>query len=242
MSFKGSNRCILEFISSPTFVGDTNALIQHTGASISKSDTWFPEGLHNPDEAELKDFLKGPFTTQLGKDILQWWLQVCSPQSKTPNWDLVSTCNVNGTKGILLVEAKAHHHELNGESIGKRKPNPNSENSKANHQQIGNAIAQANTEINKAGFAVSISRDKCYQLSNRVAHAWWLANQGIPVVLLYLGFLNAEDMRSQWQVFNTHQEWENCFMNHAKKVGVDAIIGKQVNCGKSYFTTVVKSF
>ena len=167
-------------------------------------------------------------------------MEVDTSNPRTPNWDLVSTCTVNGKAGILLVEAKAHESELH--DGGKRLESDASENSRKNHERIRHAIMEANSEINKAVQGVSISRDKCYQLSNRVAHSWWLASHGIPVVLLYLGFLKAEDMRSSgYIVFDNPQDWEKCFMNHAKQVGVDNIINVSVDCGNSSFVTIVKS-
>ncbi len=44
-----------------------------------------------------------------------------------------------------------------------------------------------------------------YQLCNRVAWAWKLADLGVPGVLVFLGFLNATEMRDQGQLFSTAQ-------------------------------------
>ena len=45
------------------------------------------------------------------KSIYNWW----APVKQTPNWDFISTCNINGSKGILLVEAKSHTEEMEEE-------------------------------------------------------------------------------------------------------------------------------
>lgn len=235
---KGSLRCVLDLVSSTNFVTQLNPLIISVGAKITKADNWMPISYANDKEAELKDFLTPHFSNNLGAEIANWWLAISTSKSRTPNWDIVSTCTINGKKGILLVEAKAHFAELEGEVKGKPLAKDASDNSIKNHKQIGAAIAEANDAINRKISGVSISRDKCYQISNRVAHAWWIANKGIPVVLLYLGFLNAEDMKDSYTVFNTSADWENCFLNHAKKVGVDNIINKWVDCGKSSFITI----
>jgi len=55
-----------------------------------------------------------------------------------------------------------------------------------------------------------------YQLCNRVAWAWKLAQLGVPVVLVYLGFLNAGEMVDQGQPFATAQMWEDCLRRHAE--------------------------
>lgn len=237
--YKGSKRAMLDFISSPDFISNINNLMKDFGAYISNTDSWLPEGFHNCKEAELKDFLKEHFNPQLATDIKKWWLH---KNGRTPNWDLISTCTINGKRGILLVEAKAHVDELKKESKGKQYDiNTKSEDTKRNHEQIALAIEEANNGINKEISAVAISINTCYQLSNRIAHSWWLANQGIPVVLLYLGFLNSDDMKDKYKVFNTDLEWEDCFKEHGKIVAADSLIDKTVNCGESSFVIICRS-
>ena len=240
---KGSRKCILDLVSSANFLSDINTLIKGTNAIVQSSDIWIPKGHNNMEEAELKDFLKQEFSSTLGEEIRKWWLAVSTPNTRTPNWDLVSTCRINNSKGILLVEAKAHFSELNEASQGKPMIYDTSENSNKNHVQIASAIAEANNAISIVYPGVSISRDKCYQLSNRISHAWWLANKGIPVVLMYLGFLNSEDMNDgKRTLFKTDTDWHNCFDNHAKQVGVNLIKDKWVECGKSRFLTICRSY
>jgi len=239
---KGSRYGIIKLVESNDFIDKINELLKGTKAKVSVYDNWMPKRVHMDKEAELNDFLKHNFTSELQDKITKWWLHV---DSTTPNWDLISTCQIDGKRGILLVEAKAHTGELDYESHGKELKPDASENSKKNHIKIGAAINEAKDEINKKVTGVNISRDLCYQLSNRVAHAWWLANKEIPVVLLYLGFLNVKDMEDgQRTILRTHENWETCFMNHARQVGVDGIVDKWVKCGKneeSEFKLIVKS-
>jgi len=241
-SFKGSQRCVLELLREPSFLVEINNLIKSTDANVDISDKWKPINLTYYKEAELRDFLSSQFNQKIGYDIANWWLAVKSSNSRTPNWDLISTCTINNQKGILLVEAKAHVKELEDESKGKSLAKDASENSKLNHTKIEEAISIANDGINESGFVVSISRDNCYQLSNRIAHSWWLANQGIPVVLLYLGFLNVKDMNDgKYKIFKTDTDWQTCFLNHAKQVGVDTLLNQKVECGQGSFITICKS-
>jgi hypothetical protein len=237
--YKGSKRAMLEFIGSPNFISNMNNLLKDVGTDISKIDSWLPTGFHSGKEGELKDFLKEHFNLQLATNIKKWWLH---NNGRTPNWDLISTCTINGERGILLVEAKAHVDELKKENKGKPfNERTSSEKSKLNHKQIALAIEEANIGINKVISGLSISRNNCYQLSNRIAHAWWLANKGIPVVLLYLGFLNSDDMRDKYKVFNTDLEWKDCFKEHAKIVAAHSLINKTVNCGESSFVMLSRS-
>ncbi len=239
---KGSKRCMLELISSTNYISKMNLILEPTGGTIGPTDTFMPKGLHDHTEAELKDFLVGPFSSDLGTEIRKWWLAISTQNTRTPNWDLVSTCTINNQKGVLLVEAKAHYDELKYESKGKQLKKDASQDSIANHDRIGLAIDGANAGIETVKSGVSISRDKCYQLSNRVAHAWWLAKHDIPVVLIYLGFLNAEDMNyGGRKLFKNHKDWETCFINHAMKVGVDSIVDEPVDCGKNDFKLICRS-
>lgn len=240
MSYKGSKRCMLEFINSADFIKETNKLIEPY-ANISSIDMWIPLGVAKPKEGQIYSFLK-PINKELAKEAKSWWIEY---GSQTPHWDLISTCTINGKKGILLVEAKAHFGELNKESKGKPFDSKNvTAKSTANQIRIKNAIEQAKNKINNtiAPDRISISIDKYYQLSNRLAHAWWLANEGIPVVLMYLGFLDCHDMNDgKYKLLNSQEEWEDCFLKHAEQVGVDSVIDKWVDCGKSNFITICRS-
>jgi len=239
---KGSKYSIIKLVESSDFIDKVNDLLKGTKAKISQYDNWMPKRVHMDKEAELNDFLKHNFSSELQEKITVWWLHV---DTTTPNWDLISTCQIDGKRGILLVEAKAHAGELDNESHGKNPRNLTSEDSVRNHIKIGAAINGAKNEINKMIAGVNISRNLCYQLSNRVAHAWWLADQGIPVVLMYLGFLNVKDMDDgKNKIFKDNRAWKDCFTNHSKLVGVDKLLDKWVKCDeveKSGFKLIVRS-
>lgn len=237
--YKGSLKCVLDMVSSEGFIQSINTIINPFGALINDNDKWMPKGYEDDKEAELKDFLSDYIKGNLGKEIESWWLAVPSKNSRTPHWDLASTCQINDQKGLLLVEAKAHWSEMTKAHKGKPFREGASKNSEKNHLQIEKAINEAKQDINSRGENISISRDTCYQLSNRIAHAWWLAKHNIPVILLYLGYLNVDDMHNGKNVlFNKAADWESCFVNHAWHVGVDTIINKWVNCGDSSFITI----
>lgn len=58
-----------------------------------------------------------------------------------------------------------------------------------------------------------LSIDSHYQLSNRFAWAWKVASLGVPVVLVPLGFLNADEMV---QPLTSHEAWECCPLAYAE--------------------------
>jgi len=236
---KGSKYAVIKLVESRDFITNINMLIKATKAEITVHDNWMPKSLHHDKEAQLKDFLKYNFSPQLSTAIVKWWLH---KYATTPNWDLISTCTINGKRGILLVEAKAHWDELDKESHEKSLKKEASTDSIKNHDKIAEAINEANTFIKKTHPQLNISRDNCYQLSNRIANAWWLANHGIPVVLVYVGFLNCNDMDyNNRKLFKTDDDWQTCFNEHAKKIGIDTITNKWVDCGASKFITICKS-
>ena len=178
-------------------------------AQVRGQDTYMPRAFLQPDEAKLgtaPDFLSpGDRET-----LTDWWLKV-RRNANTPNWDIVSECVVEGSRGLLLVEAKGHDTEL--KTAGKN-PSSNSEN----HERIGAAIEEANNRLNAILPGWSLSRDSHYQLSNRFAWAWKVASLGTPVVLIYLGFQNADEMRDIGKPFTSAKEWEDCLRAHCDKI------------------------
>lgn len=233
---KGSKYAILKLVESSDFLTIINDLLKPTKASVTTYDNWMPKSIHYDKEAELNDFLKYNFSAELSSEITKWWLY---KDTTTPNWDLISTCTIKGKRGLVLVEAKAHFDELKNDS--KKEPS-SSLNSEKNHDNILEAIEKANVEINKGNNNVQLSRDTCYQLSNRIAHAWWLADKGIPVVLLYLGFLKCKDMdNGKNNLFKKDEDWQSCFKENARLVGADALIDKTVNCAESTFVMICRS-
>ena len=194
--------------------------------TVLPTDCWMPRGKpiltttghwdKTPiDEARLDCHADFVFP-ELQHQLQDWWL-ASKRGANTPNWDLASTCHIDGTKGLLLVEAKAHAAELSTD--GKPPPEPSSANSQANHRRIGEAIRQANTGLGLVtGGTWSLSRDHHYQLSNRFAWAWKLTMLGVPTVLVYLGFLKTKEMSAR---FCTRADWERQMEHHASGV-VDA--------------------
>ena len=56
------------------------------------------------------------------------------------------------------------------------------------------------------------------QLSNRFAWSWKLAMLGVPVVLLYLGFLNAQDMQDDEDLFQSENDWRHTMLDYCRGV------------------------
>lgn len=161
-------------------------------AVVAESDSWMPQGFSRPAEARLDESAICPFVPEHLRDQLKkWWLKRVEG-ANTPNWDLVSTCRIQDAPGLLLIEAKAHYGELKDEG----KPRGNTEND----EQIRQAIRGANLGLNEITQKEwGLSAESEYQLSNRFAWAWKVASLGIPTILVYLGFLRADEMTKPFE-------------------------------------------
>lgn len=202
--FKGSRfRCLLATHQPrPRVVAFLNSLVQPF-ASVGEKDRFMPDGFPKPEEARL-DEISGFPTDKHRRELTDWWLAV-RDNANTPNWDLICTCTIDGKQGLVLVEAKAHADELHPDDrCGARNED--------NRQRIEKAIRDVNQNLGK-GWA--LSADSRYQLSNRFVWAWKLASLGIPVVLVYLGFLNVPEMSKS---FADHKAWEDRLLSYGHGV------------------------
>ena len=174
---------------------------------VSADDRWMPEGFHQVEEAQLHK------ATQLlpqedRERLCKWWFAHPSEDSKSPNFDIASTFTIDETKGILLVEAKAHFAEL--------KVRDEAGGSCQNRNRIGECIDETNVKMaakTKPGWALSHKRR--YQIANRFAWSSKLTELGYHVILVYLGFLDAGEMPNP---FASHSEWESCVESYSKPV------------------------
>jgi len=195
-------------------------------ATVSPTDQWMPKGFEVLTECQLHK--RSPvLNSVLCEKLAAWWLPERQTDDRTPNIDIAATCSIGDRPGLLLIEAKAHDQELIHESAGRRLHATDKAESQArreaSHKTIGKAIAEAKTGLSTAsGLTYQISRDTCYQMSNRFAWSWKLAAEGIPVVLIYLGFLDADDMADKGKPFRSHQQWEDLVKDHG-----DGIVPRQ---------------
>ena len=229
-------------------------LVDLPGVSVSPDDDmWMPYGkpvllgdgswdCTPVNEAQLDKAPElFPCAPDVPQELASWWLAVRLGNPRTPTWDIASTCNIQGKKGLLLVEAKAHEKELSESG----KSEPSSSNSQKNHERIGQAIDEANRALRSATSCKgwNLSRDSHYQLSNRFAWAWKLGFARHPVVLLYLGFLNAEDMDDDSTcIFRSEAEWERTLKDHCKGIVPEACWGKRIDIAGTPMIPIIRAF
>ena len=226
-------RCILMADGARKAVAERlTKLVNLPDVIVSPEDKWMPRGKPTLlakgswDKSPAKEVKLGDPNELLPEDVRQelknWWLAV-TERANTPNWDIASTCDVNGQTGLLLVEAKAHHQELTGAESGMT-PGSNTQN----RESIAQAIQEASQELSNAtGLGWTLSRDSHYQMSNRFAWSWKLTQLGYPVVLVYLGFLNAVEVPDLGPLLTDEADWEMAVQSHCKSLFPASIWGRK---------------
>ena len=211
-------------------------------ASVAPSDRWMPLGFADLEEAQLH---KAPrlLPPELSKVLGDWWLPADRQDARTPNFDIASTCTVDGVPGLLLVEAKAHAGELVKEEVGRRLAANDSPAREASHATIGAAIESARLGLAAATqLRWQISRDSHYQMSNRFAWSWKLTELGMPVVLVYLGFLQANDMSKAGELpFADAGTWEALVRSHSAPLFPAEIWGRRWSVNGLPFIPLIRS-
>lgn len=235
-------RCHLLTHGSPDVVASRLTALVAPFASVLPSDRWMPQGFAVAEEAQLHKaprLLPPALSTQLG----EWWLPEGRLDAMTPNFDIASTCTIDGGPGLLLVEAKAHHSELTKEAAGRKLTENASTERKASHVTIGVAIESARTGLEAATqLNWQISRDTHYQMSNRFAWSWKLAELGIPVALVYLGFLKADDMSKPGEApFSDAGSWEAHTRSHSAQLFPGEVWGRKWSINGVPFFPLIRS-
>ena len=210
-------RCHLLTHGRPEQVAERLTALITPWGSVAPTDRWIPAGFDRLAEAQLHtatDLLDPAVCDTL----CRWWLPEDRLDARTPNWDIAATCTIKGLPGLLLVEAKAHDKELLNEAAGRKRETKEKGDQAAraaSHVTIGTAIDEARAGLRSAtGLPWHISRDSHYQPSNRCAWSWKLADVGVAVVLVYLGFLNASEMAKDGVPFANAGEWESLVKGH----------------------------
>jgi hypothetical protein len=231
--FKGSRlRCLLLTSQTAEYVAEFCNSLVSPHASVTPDDHWAPRGFLEADEARLGETTG--FLREADRDVVtRWWLAQWG-RANTPNWDLVSTCRINDGPGLILVEAKAHEAELVDDQCGAT--------NRDNLQQIEKALGEATIAWNALAPGFALSANTHYQLGNRFAFAWKLAKMGVPVVLVYLGFIDAQEMKIGDRVLlKDHTQWRRCVLTRSEGVVPDGVWDKTFHVDGTPLTVLIRS-
>lgn len=237
---KGSRlRCsILSQLGTEFWQAKMQEIVWKTGVSdftieFEEECNYYPQDELGIGEYRFSD-KNGLVDTALRRKLIKWWLDIEKETNRqTPNWDFACDAVINGKKGLLLVEAKSYKEEL-------MHPDPWTVISEHSKHAISKAITEANDNLNKIHKGFNLNWVSHYQLSNRFSWSWKLASEGIQVVLIYLGFLNCEEMNSNGRsILRTQEDWSNLFRDDLSHVIPFSIWNKPINVGKASFFPII---
>lgn len=197
-----SQRHILQWISSSDFLTECEELILPAHVCLSGARFW--PNTDSTKERQIQD-----------PRLRSWW----APRGgKTPTWDLMIEGRVADRDSLrdvlILFEAKAHHEEWN--IAGKTIHSSASSNSISNQEQIEKAIKEAQRGLQQWAPDCRITHEEHYQLANRLACAWKLAQLGTAVILVFYGVINVPSAayRRSISPFTSEKDWEDSFKNY----------------------------
>lgn len=248
---KGSSHHLMNWTKKSRFeiAEDLESILKSVSVEVSPDCIWIPDGnSSNIIESTLEDFCSNyckDFPDFDARSLNDWWVN----ERMKPTWDFISTCKIKGKDGLILIEAKSHIKEMEtaGKSIKFDQNNltvdqlkqrlidslsANELNSNdigrairklQNHDSIGQAIAEARGALSNWIPQIKIHRDAHYQLSNRIASAWKLAQCGIPTILLYLGFTDDDSWPVEDRI-KDDKHWELLMKNYFAQVGAEELL------------------
>ncbi len=187
-------------------VGQRGSLKWIQRAVASRPDLLQPTGLASirwlsplaeDNFAEYRDasFLERLGLGHLGSSLESFW------PARGPQWDALGLAG----DAPILVEAKAHLRELRA---------PASQAKPVSAAHIDAAFLSARTALGVAG--INNWRTTYYQLTNRIAHLWWLRHNGINAHLVFINFINDSEMGGP-----THaKEWRDAYETARVAIGL----------------------
>lgn len=235
-------RCHVLTHGSPEDVAARLTSIVAPFATVAPNDRWMPEGFDQTDEATLPE-AERLLSSNLRLELRRWWLTVATSTTRTPNWDIVSTCTIEDKAGILLIEAKAHDQELIKEETGRKSIEPPvSASARRNLLRIDWALRDASVALTEqTKLPWSLSRDWAYQMSNRFAWGWKLTDLGLPVILVYLGLLKADEMSDRGNPITDATAWRQAVTNHSGSLFPEAVWDTRWLCQGQPFVPLIRS-
>ena len=158
---RGSRKHILDWIDSANFPVALPRLLQPAAQVLfTREFPHMPLGHADSREARLENWRpKGVGSGAVWTELDSWWL-AASRGASTPNWDFAARVTIDGSPGIVLVEAKANVPELSAGGV--KTAATTTAGSIANDTQIRAALLQASMGL--CGYAPSakLSADHAY--------------------------------------------------------------------------------
>jgi len=243
---KGSKaRCHLMTHGSTIEVAARLTGLIHPWGHVDPSGYWVPQGCDAAEEAQLDKSTRLISDHATRMRLREWWLGHKAPAlTTTPNWDIASTCTIEGAPGLLLVEAKAHRAELAHTACA-------APQGSGSYTRIKEALKNAGDDLNRMtpGRIWRLSPDDHpdaaeydYQIANRFAWAWKLTTMNIPVVLVYLGLLGAQEMNHPGTIpFSSAADWDRAIRSHGRPMIPEGIWNQKIESHSRLFIPLIQS-
>jgi hypothetical protein len=239
----GSRMHMLDWLESPQFLPTLRGFVETINFVIQDNAARRPRDRNDHRESVLVG-RNEPFLSQSQRDELCTWWVVHRRGAKLPTWDLViSASDASGRPALVLIEAKAHAIELSksGKAWPQRRKPEQQARSVDNHEKIGRAICEASVNLARTVPGILLSRDKSYQFANRIAFAWKLASLGIPIALIYLGFIGDGEIISHAEdCFRMSNDWQDAFRSHTAGHFPAEMHARKIDCGAASFWLLVR--
>ena len=147
------------------------------------------------DHQNYREYRDGAFLEALGLSNLKQQSGGFWPRPG-PYWDALATVIGKGEKpGVILLEAKSHLKELGNPSYA----------CGANGKGLDKIISSLSNVKTALGVERTANWLGCYyQYANRLAHLYWLNEEGIPTWMVFLYFIGDQEQHGP----NTVAEWK----------------------------------
>jgi hypothetical protein len=237
---RGSRKHILEWSGSNDFIPSLQRIVSPIGFNVCKNADRQPKSYDDCRESTLTNKKDSFLTRCQAQCVRDWWL-FHKRGSKLPTWDLVIQAeDINKHPALVLVEAKARISELrsDGKKSSKRSQPEAQKRSDDNDERIGKAISEAMSFLKHQNPKIHLCKYENYQFCNRIAFSWKLASMGIPVVLVYLGFLG--DTGFTDRIF-TKERWTQSVREKTEKNFPFELWAEEIRCGAGSFWFLVES-
>jgi hypothetical protein len=177
--------------------------------------SWLDFNFSNENKNCLRDSEWNGLDFITDRDVLRSWHAFWPTSGRAQNWDAVGKIKMtDGTEEWLLVEAKAHTHELKGNGCG-------ASNARS-IEKIERALEKTKAAFGAGSTPLENWLGSYYQYANRLAALYFLAEEcqpAVPARLLFIYFLG--DKHKGQDCPQSREEWEPVLNVMEDALGID---------------------
>lgn len=237
-------RCLLLTHGARQRVADRLTELVAPAASVSASDVWCPDGFHRPREVTLVGCDERLLDRAHQLALARWWIGargeelvmgkrtaagLRATRRTLPTWDLASTARAGRARVLMLGAATAHLGELVRRARTRRP--------RTNQGTIGPALAEATRGLDAVTPGWNLTRAP-RPLAHQLAWAWKLASLGVPVMVVYVGFLHVSEAETEHAWCPERESWSVDLRSHLTHVVPAGAWGARLPIGHAWLQLV----